>query len=376
VPRYFNGIVRAAVAAAAASRHGRPFSVLEIGAGSGGTTAAVLPALAADGTAYTFTDVSDFFLVRAAERFAEHPFVRYARLDIEEPPTAQGYEPGRADVVVAANVLHATRDLDTTLAHVRGLLAPGGLLVAFESTEHPRWFDITTGLIEGWQRFDDPWRTDVPLIDVGRWRAALEAAGFGAVEALPGDGLATSALLQHVILARAPGDEVTAPVGRSERPVGGTVDVASTVAPLDLDVRAQLDEAMEDEREGILVHAVRQAIAHVLRIDPDRLPRDQPLLDLGFDSLMALELRNVLRRSLGLEQKLPATLIFDRPTIAAIAAYLETLLTGAADGDVPVPEATAPGGDGAPRLAASAVAELSDDEVEALLIARLSEMEP
>ncbi|MDO9174499.1 MAG: methyltransferase, partial [Actinomycetota bacterium] len=138
VPRYFNAIVRAAAAAAATSRHGRAFRVLEVGAGSGGTTAAVLPALPMDGTSYTFTDVSDFFLTRGAERFGEHSFVEYSLLDLERVPDEQGYELGGFDLVIAANVLHATRDLDRTLAHVRSLLAPGGLLVAFESTRHPR----------------------------------------------------------------------------------------------------------------------------------------------------------------------------------------------------------------------------------------------
>jgi malonyl CoA-acyl carrier protein transacylase/SAM-dependent methyltransferase len=149
IPRYFNAIVRAAATAAANARPGRPLRVLEIGAGTGGTTAAVLPALPADRTSYTFTDVSDFFLARAAERFAAHPTVSYALLDIEDPPAAQGFEPASYDIVVAANVLHATKNLDVTLRHVHSLLAPGGVLLAYEGTHHPRWFDVTTGLIEG-----------------------------------------------------------------------------------------------------------------------------------------------------------------------------------------------------------------------------------
>ena len=70
VARYFNGIVRAAPVPGRRGRV-RPLQVLELGAGTGGTTAAVLPGLPAERTGYTFTDVSDFFLTRAAERFAE-----------------------------------------------------------------------------------------------------------------------------------------------------------------------------------------------------------------------------------------------------------------------------------------------------------------
>ena len=58
----------------------------------------------------------------------------YAVLDIERRHRSRGVAPGSYDVVLASNMLHATRDLDVTLAHARDLLAPGGVLVAYEST--------------------------------------------------------------------------------------------------------------------------------------------------------------------------------------------------------------------------------------------------
>jgi SAM-dependent methyltransferase len=321
IPRYFNAIVRAAATAAANARPGRPLRVLEIGAGTGGTTAAVLPALPADRTSYTFTDVSDFFLARAAERFAAHPTVSYALLDIEDPPAAQGFEPASYDIVVAANVLHATKNLDVTLRHVRSLLAPGGVLLAYEGTHHPRWFDVTTGLIEGWQLFEDDWRDDVPLISPQRWSEALLASDFSDVAALPADDAPTSALLHNVLVARASGDEVVSVRPRLATHAAGMPDAeGSEVATVSFaaappDVAALLDAAMPDERHDVVVDVVRQAIALVLRIaDHTTLRRDQPLLDLGFDSLMAVELRNVLRQWLALDQKIPATVVFDHPT--------------------------------------------------------------
>ncbi len=375
VPRYFNGIVRAAAMAAATSA-GRPLRILEIGAGTGGTSAAVLPALGRFGSTYAFTDVSDFFLQRAAERFATYDFVRYARLDIEEAPEAQGFEAGSYDVVIAANVLHATRDLGETLANVGRVLAPGGLLLAYEGTSHPCWFDVTIGLIEGWQRFDDPWRTDVPLLDPARWQQALEASGFDAVAAYPGPGQPAADLLHHVLVARVPASDEPIP-----RPIPGTGSATVTVATARVavgDVAAQWAAALPDEREDVLVGAVRRAVAGVLRVgDPDRLRRDQPLLDMGFDSLMAIELRNVLRQALALEQKLPATLVFDHPTIGSIAVHLDGLLAGRAGAAPARPDVGAPeSGGGRPTLDVADVAALSDDEVEAMLLSRLAEIEP
>jgi malonyl CoA-acyl carrier protein transacylase/SAM-dependent methyltransferase len=367
VAQYGNAIVRAAVTAAASSRRLR---VLEVGAGTGGTTAALLPALAPSKPSYVFTDVSDFFLAHAADRFEEYAFVDYARLDIEQPPAAQGFTLGGFDVIIASNVLHATRDLDVTLRHVHSLLAPGGLLVAYETTRHPRWFDITTGLIEGWQRFEDGWRDDNPLLPVPVWAEALQAAGFTASTALPGPDAPTAFIGQQVLLARAAGGRADA--GPDDEAVASTVvthhgrRTGGPLPPLDL------SGALGDERHELLVAYVRRAVAHVLRLgDPGRIEREQPLLDVGFDSLMAVELRNVLRAGLGLARKLSPTLAFDYPNVNAMATYLDGLLAGAPSDTSPV---VLTAEEPAPRLDPAAVADLSEAEAEAVLLAKLTEI--
>ena len=63
--------------------------------------------LPVDRTEYTFTDVSPLFLNRAARTFGDCTYVQYQTLDIERDPEEQDFSPGRYDIVIAANVLHA-----------------------------------------------------------------------------------------------------------------------------------------------------------------------------------------------------------------------------------------------------------------------------
>ncbi len=100
-------------------------------------------------------------------------------LDIERDPAEQGFAEHSFDVVVAANVIHATADLVTSLEHVRKLLAPGGMLVLLELTRPTIELDVTFGLTDGWWRFTDrDVRPDHPILGAGAWPELFLRAGF------------------------------------------------------------------------------------------------------------------------------------------------------------------------------------------------------
>jgi len=185
----YNGLIQEALAGVVDRLPpDRKLRVLEIGAGTGGTTHSLLPRLPPDRTEYVFSDVSPIFTAKAAEKFREHAFVSYEVLDIERDTDSQGFAGRRFDVVLAANVIHATRDLRQTLAHVKSLLRPQGLLLLLEGTKRQRWVDLTFGLTDGWWRFaDTDLRPSYPVLSEEGWLRLLADQGFDAV-AIPSNG--------------------------------------------------------------------------------------------------------------------------------------------------------------------------------------------
>lgn len=182
---------------AAALGKDRPLRILEIGAGTGGTSRSVLDALRNTRVeTYCYTDISPLFLERARALFSEYGFVEYRLLDIEQPVAGQNFDPGSFDIVVAANVLHATRSIAETLRNVRDLLVPGGYLLLRECTKAQLSADLSFGMTEGWWRFEDhALRPNYAVLGQDQWEQQLVAHGFDTVRSLLPDPLSAEALI-------------------------------------------------------------------------------------------------------------------------------------------------------------------------------------
>ncbi len=191
----------------------RPLRVIEVGAGTGSATSVVLAELP-DACDYMFTDISAGFFAEAESRFADSPIpMEYRPLDIERAPSAQEFEPHAYDLIIAANVLHATRDLDETLTNCLELLAPSGQLIALENMRGRGWQDITFGLLDGWWRFADDCRPDHAMALPSVWRQALVDAGYDEVSFLGIEGVEEGGPFgSSVFLAQGPA-EVALPAG-------------------------------------------------------------------------------------------------------------------------------------------------------------------
>jgi phthiocerol/phenolphthiocerol synthesis type-I polyketide synthase C len=175
----YNQIVRAALLNLIESWPvGRPIRILEIGGGSGGLAATLLPVLPPDRTDYLFTDLTEAALGRTGQRFRGYRFVRLAALDIESDPIAQGQPSGYFDIIIAANALHTAGSLRTVLAHVRSLMAPGGQLIAVEAHDQ-RLTDLVFGQDPAWwDAADTDARPGSRLLSADAWKGVLSDAGF------------------------------------------------------------------------------------------------------------------------------------------------------------------------------------------------------
>lgn len=188
--------------------------ILEIGAGTGGATTIVLEAFGAKASAeggsgsllghYDFTDISAGFFGTAQQRFAAWgDKIDYKKLDIESSPVEQGFTAGSYDLIVAALVLHATKNLRSTLANVRKLLKPGGKLFLIENTQDTLDLQLIFGTLPGWWLSEEPERKMSPNAGLGDWEKALKDTGFAGIDFEIGDCEETAQQSTSIIVATA-----------------------------------------------------------------------------------------------------------------------------------------------------------------------------
>lgn len=133
---------------------------------------------------YTYTDLSAGFFGNAAEKFTTYrDKMIFKTLDIEQDPTAQGYIEHSYDIIIAANVLHATKNLDKVIQNVHSMLKPGGYLLLHENTAPERLYTtFSFGGLEGWWLAEEEERRFCPLLSSSNWNTRLEKNGFSGAD--------------------------------------------------------------------------------------------------------------------------------------------------------------------------------------------------
>ncbi|GCB44746.1 non-ribosomal peptide synthetase [Streptomyces sp. NL15-2K] len=352
VGRSVHRMVIAAVRAIAAGQPERPLRILEVGAGIAGTSSDLIPALAEFEPDYLFTDISEFFLSEARGKFADYPWVRYGRFDINADARSQGMLPNTADVILCANVLHNSRNAGEVLAGLREILAPGGWLVFLEPTKqhnYPLLVSMEFEFFSELTHFTDLRKdTDQAFFTRSQWLGLLHEAGARDPLCLPPTDHALAKSGQGVFLAQFNTDHVgvtTAELGEYladqlpaymvpghlqlldalPRSANGKTDRATLAAwAPDRDGGARTEEIEEpvDDLER------RIAALWAEMLGSDRIGRGQDFYSLGGDSLLLSRMVGRLRErepeAAELEwQELLRHMLQDA-TVRGLAAYLRS----------------------------------------------------
>ncbi|KAI1371141.1 putative polyketide synthase [Hypoxylon crocopeplum] len=162
----------------------RNMEILEIGAGTGFATKAIMSNVGDSFGSYTYTDITADNFADAQELFKEQSekFI-FQTFDVEKEATPQGIIEYGYDLVIAPNVLHATEELDTTLANVRKLLKPGGHLLMLEYTDvSPVMPSFFFGTEPKWWVGEADGRMHHPLVSQQGWDALLRTSGFAGID--------------------------------------------------------------------------------------------------------------------------------------------------------------------------------------------------
>ncbi|MCY8787193.1 SDR family NAD(P)-dependent oxidoreductase [Bacillus inaquosorum] len=297
--------------------------IMEIGAGTGGTSAGIFQKLKAYQNhikEYCYTDLSKAFLLHAEKEYgAENPYLTYQLFDVEKPIDQQEIEAGGYDVVIAANVLHATKNIRQTLRHTKAVMKNNGMLLLNEMAGNSLFPHITFGLLEGWWLYEDPAVRipGCPGLYPNSWKSALESEGFESVF-FPAEAAHD---LSHQIVAASSNGLVRRMMMKSAVSSEKDVSPASNkeqayTQNIDTQKDGQSNTAALREKS---TEYMKKLIGETLKIPAGKIESSEPLEKYGIDSIVVVQLTNTLRKEF---DHVSSTLFFEYQTIDALVEHL------------------------------------------------------
>lgn len=187
-----------------AANEGKPFRILEVGAGVGGTSDYVIDRIKnMENVTYLYTDISDVFLDEAKKRYDGLDFVDYGIFDINLHPEVQGMPLHSFDLIIGANVLHDAQNIYNTVDELHLLLAKNGKLMLVEATINTATQMITAGFSEGLTSYsDDRVETDLPAYSEEQWKNSIIKNNYSVPLMYPYDAKVREKLQTVLLLAQ------------------------------------------------------------------------------------------------------------------------------------------------------------------------------
>lgn len=296
--------------------------ILEVGAGTGGTSICVFPEISefGDNVEYYYTDISLGFVDYGRENYGkQYPFLKFRPLNMEKRIEGQGFNPGEFDIIIAANVIHGMRNLKNSINEIKKLLRTNGILLLNEVTRVQDFTTLTFGLTPGWWAFEDE---DIrmkhsPLLNRSGWKSLLTSIGFKNVETF-GDLSPENSEKQHSVLSII--------VGESD----GTYEKDNSLEDIEhvssqkgeFDVSKITEVKLKGRKDGIYTENEKM----VARIWAESLGFYEidifdNFSDLGGDSIIAMKIVSIISTTTNM--KIDMQEVLKKPSIAEFAAYLD-----------------------------------------------------
>ncbi|MGA8164525.1 MAG: SDR family NAD(P)-dependent oxidoreductase, partial [Waddliaceae bacterium] len=294
--------------------------ILEIGAGTGGTTGRLLPKLSQfqhNIEEYCYTDLSKAFLMHAQDHYlAKAPYLTTSIFNVEKPIAQQQIKANDYDIVIAANVLHATTSIRETLRNTKAVMLNGGILIVNEISDQSLFTHLTFGLLEGWWLYEDAGLRipGSPALYPETWQRILAEEGFVSTF-FPAKKW--HQLGQQIIITQSDGSV------RQKQTV--SVDVAhekknpSTAIEEPLLKKAVLSLNREHVLDKIQ-QLIMRTVSKFMKLKIEDLDVNAKLSDYGFDSITLSGFVDKLNEKFDLE--LTPTILFEHPSISSLANYL------------------------------------------------------
>ena len=308
---------------------GAEIRILEIGAGTGGTTAGLLPRLRPFEDyiqEYCYTDISKAFLMHAEEQYApQAPYLRTHIFDVSQALASQGLQANYYDLVIATNVLHTTENIRRTLRNTKATLKNGGLLVLNELSGNTLFSHLTFGLLEGWWLHEDTALRipGCPGLSPDTWAKLLDDEGVRSV-LFPAKNI--HELGQQIIIAESDGiirqqrshqrNQGKLKNNNKEHP--GT-SISKEVIKARRVVTLEGTEERE-EAENYVADLILDALCESLKISKDQIDQDIPFSDYGIDSILSTTFVNQVNNRLGVTMN--ASILFNYTTVDRLTDYV------------------------------------------------------
>ncbi|MFJ6208621.1 beta-ketoacyl synthase N-terminal-like domain-containing protein [Lysinibacillus sp. NPDC092081] len=292
--------------------------ILEIGAGTGSTSARVFQKLQPYQKyikEYCYTDVSKAFLMHAEEEYGTNvPYLTYELLNIEVPIADQNIRVGKYDIVIAANVLHATKNIRKVLRNTKAVLKKKGTILLNEMSENSLFTHLTFGLLEGWWLYEDSeFRIPGgPGLTPNSWKKALESEGYRSVlfPAQDAHGLG-----QQIIIAESDG------IVRQKQELNSYPTITNPIKEpsLDNDCVTIQGEITQDVLKEEATVFIKNLVGKTLKIPSQKINSRDPLEKYGVDSILIVKMTNALRNSF---KNISSTVFFEYRSIDELVDYL------------------------------------------------------